>query len=515
MRYLIVCCDGTWNTPDQEDRGIPAPTNVVKLWNCLKDTAKHDDQEVEQLSYYHPGVGTEGGLSSKLTGGVYGRGISQNIMSAYEWLARHYEQSDDQVYLYGFSRGAYTVRSLAGMLSRCGLLKLRDLKPAEGWKRVRAAYEQGYRDGEDDWTDGEDWAFHYKAKAKGKVRFLGVWDTVGALGVPDDLAILNLFDVPRNWKFHDTKLSDLVHHARQAVAIDEMRASFSPTLWSHPNSNKVKQVWFAGVHGDVGGGNAASGLSDIALDWMIKESKSLKKHPLAFKEGMTDQIKPNPQGLLHNSLSGVFGKLRTQPRPIPEIKEHADHVHPSVVARQDSPPLTQSPYRPSRAAVVNQPTDALVYARDHWSETGIYLPAGKYQFTADGEWVDGGLSPCSPDGTKDGKLEIGEVAHLFGSALGGIERLLKKVGVADDGDLKMTRRHETIPWFKLTGVVAHELPEPSPDGTPRAYQFFAIGTRSKPVEIKKPGYLYAYPNDAWDFYDNNRGKVQLTVHRLS
>src|SRR2546427_8285365 len=110
MKNLIVCCDGTWNTPDQEENGIPAPTNVVKLKNCLADTARDNGAAIPQRSYYHSGVGTEGGLLERAAGGAWGQGIDKNIQSAYQWLAREYA-TGDRIYLFGFSRGAYTVRS--------------------------------------------------------------------------------------------------------------------------------------------------------------------------------------------------------------------------------------------------------------------------------------------------------------------------------------------------------------------------------------------------------------------
>src|ERR1041384_6013331 len=117
MKRLIVCCDGTWNTPEQEENNAPCPTNVVRLFNSLAD---QDANGNEQLNYYHPGVGTDGSLLAKTAGGMYGEGLDKNIKSAYSWLANHYEDGD-AIYVFGFSRGAYTVRSLSGLIGRCGL----------------------------------------------------------------------------------------------------------------------------------------------------------------------------------------------------------------------------------------------------------------------------------------------------------------------------------------------------------------------------------------------------------
>jgi uncharacterized protein (DUF2235 family) len=292
MKHLIVCCDGTWNTPDQEDDGLPAPTNVVRLHRCVSEATAAG---VDQRTYYHPGVGTEGGVLGRLTGGMYGRGISQNIQSAYHWLARNYAKGD-KIFLFGFSRGAYTVRSLAGMIGRCGLLSLtKSIDAREGWKRVSEIYEGGYRHKQGKaWSPPASWKFRIPKKRADAVHFLGVWDTVGALGVPNDLALLNFFDRPRNWMFHDTELGTGVTTARHAVALDEMRASFTPTMWTNKHAD-MKQVWFPGVHSDVGGGYAQTGLADGALRWMIDEAAAAG---LDFKSVMVSQIQPNYQGLL-------------------------------------------------------------------------------------------------------------------------------------------------------------------------------------------------------------------------
>lgn len=140
MKRLILCNDGTWNTPDQEDNGLLAPTNVVKLFHAL---AASDDQGTKQLIYYHPGVGTEGNFWDPLVGGALGVGISNHLRSAYYWLATNYEPGD-QIYIFGFSRGAFTARSLGGFLGR-GLLDLTNVPSKEAWLRVDKAYKDGYQ----------------------------------------------------------------------------------------------------------------------------------------------------------------------------------------------------------------------------------------------------------------------------------------------------------------------------------------------------------------------------------
>ena len=229
MKRLILCNDGTWNTPVQEENGIPAPTNVVKLYHAL---AALDENGIEQRAYYHPGLGADGGLVDSIVGGAFGVGIDNHLRSAYYWLGTNYVPGDD-IYIYGFSRGAFTARSLGGLIGR-GLLDLRGLSSKEAWSRVGIAYDayrQEHRPTTAEWAK-PDWAFFDSPDAT-PIRFLGVWDTVGALGVPDDLEILNLFDDKDKWRFHDTTLGQHVLTARHAMAMDEVRASFTVTRWEN------------------------------------------------------------------------------------------------------------------------------------------------------------------------------------------------------------------------------------------------------------------------------------------
>src|SRR6266545_2814644 len=177
MRHLVVCCDGTWNTPDQMRGGVPAPTNVLRFYNAVEENES-------QLRYYHPGVGTGPGLLEHIEGGLLGKGLSDNIKSAYAWLAQTYEPGD-AIYLLGFSRGAFTVRSLSGMIRRCGLpAALKDAEPAEFWESIDDLFDTVYR---------------AKAPAAADtvpIEFLGVWDTVGSLGIPDSLGLLKIVANP-------------------------------------------------------------------------------------------------------------------------------------------------------------------------------------------------------------------------------------------------------------------------------------------------------------------------------
>lgn len=253
-KRIIFCADGTWD--DEKDN-----SNVYKLFTSIPITA-------EQIAFYDQGVGTEGSALDKLLGGAFGEGLFQKIKDGYTKISHVYEPGDE-IFIFGFSRGAYVARSLAGMITACGV-------PAGAFddKTVETAFE-AYRDKDNRQAllDG--------IKDKGldlpKIKMIGVWDTVGALGIP---ALFGGVD-PIKYGFLDTALSPNVENAYQALSIDEHRREFPPTLWDKPKTpvagQTVEQVWFAGAHSDVGGGYPASesGLSDITLGWMMKKAAAL------------------------------------------------------------------------------------------------------------------------------------------------------------------------------------------------------------------------------------------------
>ena len=508
MRNLIVCCDGTWNSPEDREGGVPVPTNVVRLYNALND---FDDDGNLQQKYYHPGVGTEGGWIKRMWEGGVGAGLDQNVMSAYRWLGANYEPGD-RMFIFGFSRGAFTARSLGGMISKCGLLDLRGLDDKTTWNRVQAIYRKCYRKAvQPNWD--KSW-FHAGTASDGKIPiyFLGVWDTVGALGIPDDMGILDLFDCPGNYRFHDTELSSNVMHARHAVALDEMRASFTPTLWTNlANRPDVKQIWFPGVHCDVGGGYAQKGLSDGALKWMMDEVAPLG---LALKQAMREQIKPDFQGVLHDSATGAFKLFKTTPRSIPPVSQQtgANNLHDSVMDRHSSPPIVQAAYCPTTLLNPGEKISVTIYAKQHWNDTGIYLESGaRYRFQACGEWLDNSIA-CGPEGVKSGFHLAYFVADCWAIGV----RIFRLVFRRKRAKLGM-RREEKLPWFALVGVIANGG-NPQNDGTPQPHESFLIGNEceypSQGKTISKPGYLYCFANDLWGMYGNNRGSVKLTVERL-
>ncbi|MDD5330280.1 MAG: DUF2235 domain-containing protein [Sulfuricella sp.] len=508
MRNLVVCCDGTWNAPEDMKSGVPVPTNVVRLYNALADA---DAQGNPQIGYYHPGVGTEGGPLKRLWEGGVGAGLDRNIMSAYRWLAAHY-RTGDRLFLFGFSRGAFTVRSLGGMMSVCGLLDLSGLDDGETWRRVEAAYREGYRRRKGNWAG--DWAFHGGNGTGGTVpiHFLGVWDTVGALGIPDDLGVLDLLDFPSRYRFHHTELGKNVLNARHAVALDEKRASFTPTLWTaQEGCSSVKQTWFPGVHCDVGGGYAQKGLADGALRWMMDEAAALG---LALWPAMIDQLRPDFRDVLHDSAAGVFKLFRTQPRSVPLLTDQAA-LHASALERRVAPPIAQAPYRLSFRLAPGEEKTLPIFAAQHWNDTGIYLEAGaRYAFKASGEWLDSTIK-CGPGGPKAG-FQPGKAAYSLASLWGLGVKLVRMLPRLQGTKFGM-RREENMPWFALVGAIANGG-NPKLDGTPLPHETFLVGEACEypaaGAKLAQPGYLYCFANDLWGMYGNNRGQVTLTVRRL-
>lgn len=507
MSNIVICCDGTWNTPGQLDRGVPAPTNVARIFNAVNDV---DYGEKIQKKYYHAGVGTDGSWWDKVLGGGAGEGLDKNIMSAYQKLCYNFSGNEDKLFLFGFSRGAYTVRSLAGFISRCGLLRIKELPPAMVWERIEYLL-QCYRHKKNPRTEQKSrgWEFHNAPGQGIKIHFIGVWDTVGALGIPDDMAFLNLLDNRNDYTFHDTELKESVVTARHAIAMDELRGTFQPTLWTgYDQGRDVKQIWFPGVHSDVGGGYRECGLSDGALEWMIAEAKDCG---LRFNEEMRKQIKPDYNDTMHDSCIGVFSALPTQPRSIPLLSD-TDQFHRSAIDRQKSPPITQCPYRrtldlyPASFAVLD------ISARNPWNESGLWLEKGvTYIFTASGEWMDASIT-CGPGGTTDGNFQPAESIQLLASALGEIESWFRKLSGNESAQFRFTKRHKDFQWFSLIGAVANS------DGVDddehlMPPETFLIGEGCS-YTPNRSGYFYAYANDAWNCYGNNRGNVALKIERV-
>lgn len=282
-KRIIICCDGTWNEPDE------IPTNVTKMVRAISPLSPDG---VHQVVFYDQGVGT-GGKIDRFVGGAFGSGLEKNVLDCYRFLIHNY-QLGDEIYTFGFSRGAYTARAFVGLINAVGLLEKSTLD------KLKQAYKY-YRTEPDKRAEGQ-----YDDNYRPEIRMIGVFDTVGALGAPTPL----LGKFTRNWVgFFNTRICAQVKYAYHALALDERRAPFQPDLWtgSLNEDQYMEQCWFAGAHSDIGGGYAECGLSDIALQWMVGKAMALG---LEFNQSYLDsQCKPDIAMLPHDSYSFSYKLL--------------------------------------------------------------------------------------------------------------------------------------------------------------------------------------------------------------
>lgn len=302
-KNIVVCCDGTGNEFGEQK------SNVIKLYETLIRNAT-------QIAYYHPGVGTMGARSAlspfgkwwtRLIGLAFGYGISDNIADAYEFLMENFER-DDSVYLFGFSRGAYTARALCGMLHIVGLLT----KGNEGLipYAIRMVKQK-----EIDFKIAAEFKATFSSECK--PHFVGVWDTVSSVGW-----VYNAVHFPFT---RATKNPDF-HIVRHAVSIDERRAFFRENLFGEPHDPQqdIKEAWFAGVHSDVGGSypEGESQLSKIALRWMLCEAElaGLMVEPgrkAAILGAKPPNVSPDPATKYqHESLRGAWWIAEVWPKVV-------------------------------------------------------------------------------------------------------------------------------------------------------------------------------------------------------
>jgi uncharacterized protein (DUF2235 family) len=287
---IAVLLDGTWSDAN-------TLTNIAQIDARVPRRVGGVAQEVRYLE----GVGT--GRFDRLRGGILGMGLEDDIREAYSFIAAHHRSDDDRIHLIGYSRGAFAARSLAGMIAKCGILRDADLPAKAVFARYRDTKAPGLREmqeGEKPARTAEDELVLARSRLV-RIRFIGVFDTVGSLGIPGGIGrLINR----RRYEFHDTRLSGLVDLACHAVAIDEHRKHFAPTLWTsvpipmpqHPT--RVEQRWFVGEHANVGGGGTMdpatrNPLSVLAREWIVER---------AVEAGL--EVDPPPVPLTGDEWSG-------------------------------------------------------------------------------------------------------------------------------------------------------------------------------------------------------------------
>ena len=370
-KNIIICSDGTGNTAIK-GRG----TNVFKIFEAADlNGHRYDAQLAPQVAIYDDGVGTESFKPLKLLAGATGFGLGRNVRQLYKELCRIYDPGD-RIFLFGFSRGAFTVRTLAGLICTCGIINARsELQGSaevfeQTVRKAYRAYREGYRTllmealrGKATREAAAGFKAKYAHREETRIAFIGVWDTVDAVGLPLHLADL-VNTVVYRFKFPDRRLSDRVERACHALAIDDERQSFHPLLWDEqarrPDSKqKLEQVWFAGAHSNVGGGYPKQGMSLVALEWMMQKAKEAG---LRFIAG--DRIlygdHANVDDKLYDPRSTLGMFYRWKPRDIDAMcRENAvaPAIHLSVLERIAHGTDDYNPGNlPGRARVVITPT---------------------------------------------------------------------------------------------------------------------------------------------------------------
>lgn len=380
-KNIVLCADGTGNKG-----GYTPDSNVYKIYNAI-DVHAADN---EQVVFYDNGVGTATNKYLRAVSAAVGIGFRENVCDLYEFLVKNYEPGD-QVYLFGFSRGAATVRAFSGFVAACGLIKFEVNGEKMSARELKGAVEQAFQKYVEIGRKHKHGIPPLAEKLSGNygaipIEFIGVWDTVSALGFPErtdptsvGMLVINLLfrglgyvaDRFKPHKFYNYELTDNIGLACQALAIDDERTSFWPMVWdeSGRDPKSVEQVWFVGMHSNVGGGYERSGLANVAYEWMLArlvhagdltlENGALQHthgDSLTFKDGVSLGAHDNAHahGRLYDSRHGPAMYYRYHPREIQNLCKSRDgrlserikgniRVHESVIRRMEKRTANYAP----------------------------------------------------------------------------------------------------------------------------------------------------------------------------
>lgn len=509
---LIVCCDGTYNTPGQLDRGVLSPTNISKLDVAIKQEPSYNRS---QKAKYFPGVGRGWaesigvvwkllnrltfGLLDPAFGGASGWGLSRQVREAYTFLVNEYAEGDE-IFIFGFSRGAFAARSLVGLIKHAGLLRrtsaARVRKVTKAYHRLLRAPRHGKL------LESVRPEIHPGVR----VRFLGVWDTVGALGTPIWGGNFSLNPLPVEPRYHDIDALDIVDEACQALAIDEQRAAYLPKLFS-PRSGcegcRIEQVWFRGAHSNVGGGYANSRLSDCALTWMVTRARSAG---LKVKDSALHESSMTNGDVLRDSL-GAFWLAGTWPRWFPTVSSSDEegyecgwgYLHASV-NRTDA---VGEPLASERWLIDLAPGQWIdnvgVDASRFWNNTRVVLrKGGRYLIKAEDHPAPHGPA-CDPEG------------------LGGAARISRAAG-ARKGELILAVNTplEPLPQGKFWHALRYlcfRTPEPFASVL-LPWSRLPSERDGRTIDPERTGVLHCFINSASVSQHWKSGHVALRIERL-
>lgn len=595
-KNIVIFCDGTGNRHDAMENGRPAATNVYKLYSALKD---YVDSDWTQVTWYDAGVGTGTSGQSRTASGIRrvaemisartpaflaksyeklrvlleaatGAGILENVVQGYAQIVHHYRPGDC-IYLFGFSRGAYTVRCIAGVIARCGLLRPEHIRFAPDivqLYRYRDLRPNVQPDQQVPPVDQNSHLFHPHGTVT--IRFMGVWDTVASLGLP---LWGWWFRIGKLWSNSalDTNPAAICERICHAVSMDERRSQFFVTLFNEDRKTfhiarkagqvpfeqqRLEQVWFRGSHAGVGGGYVDTDLSDIALRWMVDHAFAAG---VRLHKGALRSLMPDPLGQVHNQLQrqkawylfGTWPRWHPCPRPDEaagsdgsgmlhksvyeraalarerrEQREQAaiDSSHRLASARQQAsigpsaipPPPVKLPLDPEEMHFLDVGGSArvLVRADRQWNRTGLVIEAGasyliRLASGAVNAWRDKECPICGPGGQDAGW----DVRRLFG----------------------WMKRVRDAKWLELIGTVAHPRDWPlREEGLGKLLKYLLVRDPRELTRTLAPlgrhleksgdavflrseapsGMFYCFANDVWLTYANNTGSIELDITRI-
>jgi uncharacterized protein (DUF2235 family) len=387
-KNIVLLSDGTGNSAAKLFK-----TNVWRIYQAL-DLSGADAvnlNKTEQIAYYDDGVGTSSFRPLAALGGAFGFGLKRNVIDLYCFLCRNYAPGD-AVYCFGFSRGAFTIRVLTGLIAHQGLvdadseleLRRRAKLAFQSYRRARyrsaLGWEQPLRTLREKAARRRD-AGRLETQPKPTIKFVGLWDTVAAYGLPID-ELTRAWNAVFPFSIPDREPSGSIQRACHALALDDERNTFHPVLWNeqrlpgenvyanHVREERITQVWFTGMHSNVGGGYPDDALAHVSLDWMMGEAEREK---LAFRAGERDKVKAlaDPNGKVYDSRHAMGGLYRYQPRKLELLTNDADDpgnqvvirrpkIHESVFKRMENGSQAYAPcVLPVRYAVVTANGDIL------------------------------------------------------------------------------------------------------------------------------------------------------------
>ncbi|CCL99034.1 uncharacterized protein FIBRA_01043 [Fibroporia radiculosa] len=344
-KRIIVCCDGTW-----QDGVIVTErwkyTNVLRLARAINHVDVRCDVPISQIVYYQSGVGSSLCLYDEVVDGATGATLGEKVEEAYAFIAHNYHPGDE-IFLFGFSRGAFTARTIASFIGEIGVL---DRTQMDHFGDIFIAFQKRGKP-EIDAKENEQldkilapWTGH---DAPGKrradssphsfsIKCVGVFDTVGSVGLPEELTRHK--NMNTLFGFHDTCLGEHIERAYQALALNEMRmdfdcAKFEQTEPGRLKGQVLKQCWFTGCHSDIGGGYHKHDLADITLMWMAANIGDILSLDEQYLASLSDPVAPWGEQPPHNSAVGIFDFARTHQREVPTATDNITHetIHPSVL----------------------------------------------------------------------------------------------------------------------------------------------------------------------------------------